>query len=346
MRKVIIAASTVLLAQLVLVAFVHLGGSGDMTPPPESPFLHIDSAAISSLEIEDGDGKRLLLEKAEDGWKLPASYGVAADGRQITTILDRLAALRQGFAVARSDEAARRFKVADSIFERHLVLKEKGAVTADFYIGTSPAFRQVHARQAGSKDIVAINLSAYDLSADPDTWLDKTVLQVADKDIAAITLADYSLQKVKVEGQEGATTWQLGKGDTGELNIKAAEELAEAVSNLSLSSVIDPQQSGKIAIEKPDFRFTVRTAEDKDLTFSFVKVDDDSFAVKRSDKELLFKLPKFTVEELQQFTRDKILVQLPVADAKSTAADHHDQPGPAAALPPANLPDPATPPGT
>jgi len=338
MRKLIYGAAILLLAQLVLAAVTQIGGKTDMSATPEAPFLKIKADKVSSLEIFGPNNNKVVLEKNNGTWILPGTANAPADSQQVTALIDKLAGLKQGFVVAGSKEAANRFKVADDTYERHLLVKEDNTVTGDFFVGTSPAFRQVHARKAGSTDIVVVGLSTYELETSADKWLDKGLLRVADKDLAAIDFPDFSLTRKKEKEKTGAETWQLAKPDDTTLDAKVAEELADAITGLTVESVIDQKESGKIALDTPEFSFTVHTVSGTTLKFTFAKIDDNTFAVKRSDKDLVCKVAKATVEHLKQYNLDKLLGKQPVPKppvaAQDTAAETPplpDAPGTAAA---------------
>ncbi|SHO43131.1 DUF4340 domain-containing protein [Desulfopila aestuarii] len=320
MKKITIAAAILLLVQLGLVAFSQITNRKDMSTSPETPFLAVKGEEVTGLTIIGDKDEKVILEKRNGAWILPETFDLPADQKQATTLIDKLVALKQGFVVASSREAAKRFQVSEDSFVRHLVVHRNDTVAGDLFIGTSPAFRQVHARNAGSDDIVAVNLSTYELETDSDKWLDKTLLQVSDKDLAGIEYADFSLIRKKVEKKDSPSTWRLAEKDGENLDVTVAGELANAITGLTITSVIDPQESSKIAIEKPELKFTVHTVNDTNLEYAFAQKDDNTFAVKRSDKELLFVVSKASVEQLKKYNRDALLVIQPEAEPEPTAA--------------------------
>lgn len=313
MKKFIIAAATLLVAQLVLAAVTQWSGRTDMSATPESPFLAFEADKIDGLEILGPDKERVVIDKKNGVWVLPALTNAPADSQMVTALIDKIAGLKEGFIVANSQEAAHRFKVADNAFERHLLLKESDQVVGDFFVGTSPAFRQVHARKMGNFNIVAVGLSTYELDTSADTWLDKGFLRVADKDLTGMTFPDFSLYRTT--GKEGkvANGWELAGSDNPPVDNKSAGELVAAVTGITISSVIDLPKSKDLSFAQPDFSFTVTTTAQNTIQFAFVKIDETSFALKRSDKDLMATVGKATVERLQQFTRSKIAGSQPTA---------------------------------
>lgn len=306
MRKLIIGTTILLLIQLALVVAGQVGKKDMMSATPESPLLAIAGDQVTSLAILGPKGEKLQLEKKGARWVLPDKFGAPADDRQVRSLLDKLTQLKQGFVVASSAEAAKRFKVADDDFERRLVIQEKDTVSGEVLVGTSPAFRQVHARLKDSRDIFAVNLSSYELETAADKWLDKQVLQVAGKDLAGIDIAGISLKSEK-EQDKKATSWKLGESSGGTLDTKAAAELAEAVSRLIVLDVVDPKDHAKLAFDQPAMAFTVHTADNRTLEYAFAAIDDNFFAVKRSDSDLVYRTSKAEVDNLRQFSRDRLL---------------------------------------
>lgn len=89
---------------------------------------------------------------------------------KLHSILTKLSGLKQGFAVGTTAAAVKRFKVADDLFQRHVVQAGENPV-GDLYLGTSPGYRQIHARKAGTENVVAVELSTFELEPKADQWL-------------------------------------------------------------------------------------------------------------------------------------------------------------------------------
>lgn len=90
-----------------------------------------------------------MLEKSATGWILPETFSEPADAEQVDKLLEKLATVKQGLAVATTEGAPKRFKTAEDAFERHLVIKEGDNTVGDFYLGSSAGFRHSHVRKAG-----------------------------------------------------------------------------------------------------------------------------------------------------------------------------------------------------
>jgi hypothetical protein len=91
--------------------------------------------------------------------------------------LDKIVALRAPWPIATSGSSASRFEVAEDNYQRHVELLDgDDDVLAEFFLGTSPGYQRVHARVADSSDIFSVELSNFELSANLDSWMDKSLL--------------------------------------------------------------------------------------------------------------------------------------------------------------------------
>ena len=64
------------------------------------------------------------FEKDKDGWILPAHFSAPVDGNKVKVLLDKLAGMKQGFVVATSADAAKRFKVDAEVLRTMWFLEE------------------------------------------------------------------------------------------------------------------------------------------------------------------------------------------------------------------------------
>ena len=163
MKKIIIIAAALLVLQIGLAVTLHVGDRGSAIMTPDTPLLGFAVDAVTAVEITGPEKDRIVLQKRGTSWVLPDSFAAPANTEQVSALLARLAGLKQGFAVATSSAAAKRFKVADDLFQRHVVIKAGDSVVGDLYVGTSPGFRQIHARKAGAEGVFAVELSTFEM---------------------------------------------------------------------------------------------------------------------------------------------------------------------------------------
>ena len=316
MQRTIIAAAALLFIQIALAVALNMTSrSGDVSPA--APLMNFSTDGVTGLEIAGPDGERLTIRRAEGGWILPEAFNAPAAGDRVDELLARLADLRQGLAVATTEEAARRFKVAENGFERHVVVKQGEEIVGDLYVGTSPAFRQVHARRAGTKEIVTVTLSTFELETGPDKWLDKNLFQLRQEEMEALTFADFTLRR-------NGGDWQLADLEEGKATDRdAAADLAAGIGGLTIQDVLNPRDAAALFTGEPALSFAVELKDGGKLDYRFARPEGDYFVIKRSDRELYGKVHTIQAENLGKYTRDKLIKpeeELPAESREAPAA--------------------------
>lgn len=165
-----------LAAQLLIVAGLLVGGVTGSDAGAER-FLAFDPAAVTKFTVAEADEAVLLLREGDGdaaAWRLQS--GLPADDDKANELLDKFADMAAPWPVATSSDSAERFEVTESNHQRRLTLENADEVLADFFLGTSPGYRRVHARAAGEDEIYSLDFSNYEAPADADQWLDKTLL--------------------------------------------------------------------------------------------------------------------------------------------------------------------------
>jgi hypothetical protein len=327
MRKMIIGATVLLIVQLGLTVALFLGNKDVDAAPPDTVFLGFAPEAVRSLTITDEKGETLELVKNSDGWVIPKHFSAPVDKIKMDTLLGKLAALKQGFVVATSDDAASRFKVGDGAFNDHVTVKGEEKTLADFYVGTSPAFRQVHARRSDSKDIVIVDLDAYEFATSPDQWLDRSLMKVHEDDLSALEFDGVTLRKER----DG---WRLdGLGEDESPNKTGIDALIVKVSGLLIEDVLDPHTvSGLFA--KPAYHFVAVSKDGKKVQYEFAKIDENSYALKTSDTEVYGKVTAASVASLQQQSNRDKLVEVKASGENSGLGQAEQEDQHKAAAPP------------
>lgn len=303
MKKIIVAAGLLLALQIVLAVALHLGGDDALQTPPDSHLFSFKAEAVTGLTITDDNKGSITLVKGDKGWVLPGTFDAPASAEQVTALLEKLAGLKQGLPVATSEGAAKRFKVADDLFQRHVVLREGDKVVADLYIGTSPGFRQIHARKAGSQEVVSVNLSTFELETAADQWLDKKMFAVKEEDIAALVFPTFTLRRNGAE-------WQMdGLGEGEKTDATAAADLVGKVSGLTVQSVVAAETASPFFAGEPALRFTVQRKDGGELAYALAKGGEDAYYLQQSQRQHYGRVHKIQAEGLQKAARDGLIAK-------------------------------------
>lgn len=174
----------------ILLAGVLLWQGTSPTVPVNEPLLTLDQQAIDRVEIAS-DEELVILQRAEERWQL--ANGLPVESTRIEGLLQQLTELRTGWPVANSTSAHERFEVSEGQFQRRLTLNSGDQSLAKLYLGSSPGFRQVHARKEGDDAVYALSFDLYQAPADPDSWIDP-LLARPQGEVRRIALGDFSLE--------------------------------------------------------------------------------------------------------------------------------------------------------
>ncbi len=318
MKRLIFAATFVLIIQLGLTVAVHLNRQPSGIATPESTLFLFSPADIDRVTIYGAGDTRLQLQLTEGGWILPEVFSVAAGEERVAALLDKVSSLHQGFAVATTPEAAKRFKVSEEGFERRLLLQQGETVFADLYIGGSPGLRQVYARKAGQDEILTVKLATYEMEPTADKWIDNSLIQPGIETINKVVLADYTLSREN-------DTWQFDRLGVGEhINSSQVQSLLNKINSLTINGVIGPGEGRGLLVEEPIVKYTVVAPDGITTDFSLVKSEGEDVILKMSTSELSFKISSWAVDEISKITREQ-LVESPEAEAGGKPAEVIDE---------------------
>ena len=245
MRKMIMVASVLLAIQLGLILVVNLSNRNVGAVIPNGPFLSFSVDAVTSMVLTDDKGEKTVLQKVDKGWILPERYSAPANQEKIVALLQKLANLKQGVVAATTEQGAERFEVVEKGFEHHVVLKGGAQVLADFYVGTSPAFRQVHARRKDAKQVVTLELSGYELESGIEKWLSPDLASVPTEELNRVEFKDFALKKE----EKG---WRLEDVGQGEKPLQEKlDDLATRVRTFTVEDLLEPTAFRRAMLKIP-----------------------------------------------------------------------------------------------
>lgn len=211
----------VLLAQCILIAGIYLSGESRSS---ERSLLSFTPEAVSVISISDGEGPVVEMQRKDGVWL--AADGVPVDAAKINAVLEKLAGIASSWPVATSTGSQVRFEVGEDNYQRRVTLNSQNETLIDLYLGTSPGFRRVHARNAGADAIFSIDFAAHEVPVNADHWLDKSLLQPAE------------LSRVELSGSWALTradsSWLLDGYPSRNLPSEPSEEAANPEARASL----------------------------------------------------------------------------------------------------------------
>jgi len=293
-------AATLLVFQIGLVMLFYLGETEQKTVAPDTPFFEMKADQVTALEIIGPQKERVVLEKSGTDWIIQDAYGAPAGDDQVNALLNKLAELKKGFAVATTAGAAKRFKVADDLFERHVILREKDQIVGEFYVGTSPGFRQIHIRKAGTDEVFTVALSTFELETAVPPWLDKNPFKLNKEDIVSLSFPDFVLQKKDEK-------WQMeGLEEGRETDSKAVDELVNKVTDLTIEAAMNPQETEALFAQAPALKYSITRKNGTTAEYRFAKAKD-YYVLKQSERDIYCQVHKIQVENLLKITRNTLV---------------------------------------
>jgi hypothetical protein len=308
MKKWLYAGTALLIFQLVLAVIFNLYGRGNYAAfQPHANLLAFSPHEVSAITVTGAGGKEVLLRKVNGTWLLPEHFKAPADEKKVTDFLDKLATVKQGLAVATTSGAAKRFKTSADDFERHVVLKDGDRVAADFFLGTAPGFKMVHARVHDRPEVVSVELNTYDMETDPDRWLAHDMAGVKKDAISSLTMGDIYLTRQD-------TSWHIpGLAEDEELNTVEIDTLLDKISHLTVAGVLDPTANAELFKQEPALTVTLNLIDTGKRVYTFAKpAKEKYYALKTSGQDQLFKVNNWVADEIKKFTRNT-LIQLKAA---------------------------------
>ncbi len=182
-----------LVGQITLVGFRSLSGE-DSTQGLERGLLieGIKTDDLTRISIESGsdDKEVVTVERATpaDDWHVVEESDYPADASKVDSTLRELAGLEIADVVSSTGHHHVDLKVADSEFEKRVIL-ESGDAKVELLFGTSGRAGSVHVRRADQDTVYAVrDFSSWRLSTRPDVWIDRAYFTVDEKRIVAASL--------------------------------------------------------------------------------------------------------------------------------------------------------------
>ncbi len=302
MQRLTFILAGILGAQLVLALGLSFGGSDHASFKAKEPLLAFDANAVDRIDIDESGANSVTLTKRDGSWVVPSMADFPADGTRVTAFLARLADLKKGWAAATSTEAAQRFKVSDQAHERRIVLRKGEKSIAELLLGTSPSFRQVHARAGADPNIYSIAFTTYDVGARGEDWMNRDALAVPDDKIASISIGD-----LKLDRKDGRYVIAgLAEGETQK--DSAVWGLAETVANPVFDAVQGKGADALAKVADPDIQASINKTDGSSVVLKYKKeAAGGAYLFASSASDYLFRVGETTIQLLVKTKRETLV---------------------------------------
>ena len=162
----------------------------------------LGSVTPERLEIDDGQGGSVSLERAGGSWTLANPKGYPVSAGRVEKLVQDLERVTVGRPIATSPAHHAALKVADTEFERHVRLWSGAGATpdADVFLGTPAGPAGIHVRAGGKSAVYeASGLNAYDLPADAASWIERALVPVPPTEVTGLAVTNrqgaFTLEK-------------------------------------------------------------------------------------------------------------------------------------------------------
>lgn len=274
-----------LAVQCVLVAVVYWPEKDRTSLATEQALLPFDPGLIQELQIGDAYDNETVLRKTGEHWRLPELEDLPADGEKIEQLFAALTSGGQEWPVARTAAARQRFKVASYHYQRSLTFISTDELLGTVYLGTSPGFRKVHARNEVQDQIYSIALNLFDAHAISSAWLDRKLLQI--RTPMSITADGYALSRA-------GGGWVSGMGNKPD--ERELEALLSILRNLQVDGVAAEEMQRDLAETEADLVLQVQSLSGE-RTLELFTVGQGHY-IHSSEYTLFFKLSAYDYDRL------------------------------------------------
>ena len=310
MNKVTLWLSFALIAQLMLAGILLMSARGDGEFSQRNPLLSVNQDQVTRIVVADTEGE-VTIARVGEKWILPDVNALPGNSAKVSELLNKLGQITAGWPVATSGAAQARFDVAGDKFQRRVQLFDGDGKETTLFLGTSPAFRSVHARIDGNDKIFSVALATHDFPMEYIDWIDKGLLKL--DAVTRIEGSDFSFVRESDE-------WALinsAISDVADFDDGKVDAIGRFFEQLSVQGLAEPLTEAEPSI------VLYASDNDKRWTYSFVE-DNGQYYVFRDDRRQWFELSSFDFDKvsglnLEYFTMDEAAGSSPDNDLDSEA---------------------------
>jgi hypothetical protein len=303
-NRVLIGLGLLLAAQILGALALWLGGK-DLSPAAAtSPLLEFDADNVTAVRIESVKTGPVFVKKAQDQWIIPSLGDLPASEPKVNGLLDKLATLKKGLPVATSDDAFKRFKVADQDFERKLTLERDGGDAAVLFLGDSPGFRRLFVRAGGDRAVYEADLGLFDAPDKADEWSERTLLHLKKDDLSQLKVSDVLLARDK-------DAWKVANLAQGEKqDEQAVENTVRSLTTIDFLGVLDKDAKPKLDDKATPVEVTATLASGDTVRYKISKqAQGNDYLLEVSSRPQRFTLAPYVAEDLSSIKRADLLAK-------------------------------------
>ena len=285
MNRTTTLLAVLLLIQCALVAVVYWPQAAPSDRTQAVPMAPFDRDLVDEIFVGDEYDNETALLKAGDRWLLPELENLPADTAMVNRLLSATIEGNTSWPIADSVAARQRFQVASYYYRRRLRFLHDYDVLGTIYLGSSPGFRKIHARNDEQSAIYSIDFSDFEAPGISGAWLDRKLLQI--RTPLAIDADGYSLRR---EGND----WRSGLGRTPD--ERELQALLSALRSLQIDGIASEDSQRDLAETEAELILKVQSLAG-DITLELFDLDGKHF-IHSSEYPLFFKLSAYDHDRL------------------------------------------------
>ncbi|WP_242482128.1 DUF4340 domain-containing protein [Thiocystis violacea] len=300
--------------QLLIALGFSLSDPGAAAFTPQAPLIALTPKEVTRITIEgpDDEGKVQLSRKAGGEWVIANLADLPVTATKVDQLLEQVTALKRPLPIGTSEDARKRFKVADDGYVRRLTLEGADGQSTTLVLGETPGFRRIFGRTADDSEVYDLPLALSDVSNRRDDWAQTGLLKLDQEKISSVSGKDWTLTK----NEQG---WSLAES-TEPLDEGAAKALVAKVANLGYRGVLGTEDDPAYHQQEPVLELSIQLDDGGTRAYRISKAEDgEDYVLKDAARPYYFKLSTFDLEGLLDLDRSKLIVQpeAPKAEAAS-----------------------------
>ena len=302
----------VLLLVLVGVVFVKQSGKKEVSITEQVQLATLIDEGVSAKDIAKIElyagakpEEKVVLEKADDQWRVSSEFNAPAKADKMEEYLEALLRLKGEFRAKVDAEAGLSDYSLQEAEAFHVKAYKAGSTTPeiDLYFGKAAGYKSVLLRKAGDLTVYVEDTNLrqdagvygeeMDKAPTAATWLDTTICKLDKEAVTkvALTMPDKELvfeqvaKEVPAEepAEEDAEEsdkaeeapkpepkieyeWKLASGGfLPEFKQPGLDKILQKLSNFTATKVVDPEKKAEWGLESPAFKATVSLKEGEDV---------------------------------------------------------------------------------
>lgn len=301
MRKLTATLGIILALQIVLVFAVNFWSQRRVAGGPEPSLVGASLAQADSITIEEKGKSPFLLSKKGDRFVIPSLFDYPASTTTVDKVIHAFQDFKGGWPVATTSDARQRFHVDAADFEKKVTFKKGSKVLAELFLGTAPSYRKQHVRLADKSEIYVMTIDPFDTSARAEDWLDRDFYSVDAEKASALTIAQFSLEKIKDK-------WMLVEdGKPVEIAQPLAITAFNKAAGIKVSAVEGVEAPPYIKPDSPALSVGIKLTAGGNRDYKIFNGDKPDYYILKSAADSFYvRIDSFYVKELTSLKKEDL----------------------------------------